>query len=135
VRLVTDDTFGVITVKAEAGGEPFLGQVAVAEVILRRAKLRYMSDGTIFGTVTRPYQFSCWNQDEQDRELLYRCLLSDDAQADTASCISAWNQALTSGVDVVPDAVLYCNLDVASPSWAIPTKTVGQIGKHTFFKA
>jgi spore germination cell wall hydrolase CwlJ-like protein len=134
MRLVTDDIWGIIAVWQEAEGEIFLGKVAVAEVILRRAKLKYNSDGTIAGTVSRRYQFSSFNDDSHDNLRLIRSLQIDDDDPIVKECISAWSQAKT-GPEVVPGAVLYANLDISSPAWALATKTVGKIDHHTFFLA
>lgn len=43
---------------AESRGEPYDGQVAVAWVVLNRISTGIHSDGTIRGTVTKPFQFA-----------------------------------------------------------------------------
>lgn len=44
--LVPDDTWAILTIIGEAAGEPYVGQLAVAEVIRNRMRQRYASDGT-----------------------------------------------------------------------------------------
>lgn len=132
MRLIPDDVFGKITAWAEARGEPFPGKVAVCEVIQRRARLRYSSDGTIFGTVTRPHQFSCWSPADPNFLPMFQI---DSADPVVNEISVAWEQAKT-GPPVVPEAVLYANLDLIAspPSWADPTKLVAKIGQHSFFR-
>lgn len=132
MRLIADEVFGQITAWAEARGEPYEGKIAVCEVIQRRAKLRYSSDGTIFGTVSRPHQFSCWNPSDPNFLPMFQIDSADPVVNDIAV---AWFRA-KAGPEVVPGAVLYANLDLVShvPSWADPAKLVAKIGQHSFFR-
>ena len=59
-RLIPEDKLAILTIAQEALAEPFEGKLAVAEVIRNRMKQRYMSDGTVEGTVLRAWQFSGW---------------------------------------------------------------------------
>jgi hypothetical protein len=133
VRLIADETFGKITAWAEARGEPFDGQVAVCEVIQRRARMRYFSDGTIFGTVTRPSQFSCWSAKDPN----YLKMFVIDSSDPVVNQISvAWDRA-KAGPEMIPGALLYANLSIlpTAPTWADPAKLVAAIGHHSFFSA
>ena len=48
------------TIYGEARGQPYVGQKAVAHVIINRLK-RYPRDNTIGKVCLRHLQFSCWN--------------------------------------------------------------------------
>lgn len=131
MKLVSEDTFGITTTWAEARGESQRGQIAVAEVIQRRAALKYFSDGTVAGTVLRPSQFSCWRTSDPNFPALLRL---DDGDPAVASCMAAWAAAKL-GPPVVPDALLYANLSIlpTPPAWVAKTRLVAKIGSHSFF--
>jgi spore germination cell wall hydrolase CwlJ-like protein len=105
----------------------------VGEVIRRRTALKYASDGTIAGTVARRYQFSATVDDKVNNDLFIRGLKIDDDDPVVQDCIKAWHQS--QNTNVTNGAVLYCNLDSASPSWATPAKCVAKVGNHSFFIA
>jgi N-acetylmuramoyl-L-alanine amidase len=131
-RLVAGDTWGVLTVVAEAGGEPYAGQVAVAEVIQRRARLRYASDGTIAGTVLFPHQFSCWNTEDENR---IRVAMLDDQEPVVVACLEAWAEA-QSGSDRSQGALCYLNPHTVRvpPPWVARCELVAEIGHHRFYR-
>jgi N-acetylmuramoyl-L-alanine amidase len=130
VRLISEDTFGIITVWAESRGEPFRGQQAVAEVIQRRALKKFFSDGTIAGTVLRPYQFSCWSSKDPNFVGMLRL---DDKDALVTSCTEAWDAAME-GPAIVPGANSYFNPTIVTPTWSISATLIADIGKHRFVK-
>ena len=131
MRLIDDDTLAVLTIWTEAQGEPHEGKVAVGEVIRERMRRKYSSDGTVVGTVARRYQFSAWNDDSQDNALLIRALKLDWGDPGVSVCRQAWEKSELTNLAL--GAVLYCNLDVAQPSWAKPEKLLTKIGHHSFF--
>lgn len=132
MRLVSDEALAVVTIMQEAAGEPYEGKLAVAEVIRRRAERRFQSDGTVAGTVLRAYQFSGWNT--KPDHLRIRTVQLHDTDRGVEDATKAWRQSAL--VSVVPDAVLYCNLDIlpSPPSWATEAKFVKQIGHHSFYR-
>jgi len=129
VRLVSDDTWAILTVWQEARGEMQAGRVAVAEVIRNRTQRRYQSDGTVAGTVLHPLAFSGWNVHDPNR---IPSALLDEGDPVVRQCIEAWTTART-GSDTVHGAVLYCNPALAQPAWAAQAKRVAVIGNHEFF--
>jgi len=133
MNVVNPDALAIITVWQEAQGEPYTGKVAVAEVIRNRMLRNYSSDGTVAGTVARPWQFSGWNGDDESRKYLIRALKINDNDPVVQECIRAWNQSRDS--NFVKGAVLYCNLDAVDrrPNWADPSKLIIKIGHHSFF--
>ena len=133
MRLISNETWGVLTVVQEASNQPYEGQVGVAEVIQRRAGTKFMSDGTIVGTVLRPYQFSGWNTQDPNRVRVARMLDDDPVYL---QCLAAWRDAL-GGVSVVPGAVFYYNASIVPtpPTWASTDKLVRIIGAHSFYAA
>lgn len=130
------------TVIMEAGGEPWEGQLAVAWVVVRRAKSRAQS---ISDVVLAPWQFSAWNTDSPTRARLDNT--NDEGWA------SAYRAACAAYFDLAPDptggATFYLNVDTVLrvagrlPKWARDPdnpkiaderRVTARIGAHTFMK-
>ena len=130
MRLIADYLLGIVCVMQEAEGEPYEGKVAVAEVILRRTKEKYMSDGTVAGTVMRRLQFSGMNSDSPNR---IRTFKADTSDPSVNECVRAWVEA-DKGSNLVPYCLHYYNANIVSPPWAKGAEVVAVIGNHTFLK-
>ncbi len=128
MRIIPDDSLGIVTVFQEAEGEPYLGKVAVAEVILRRTRKKYMSDGTVAGTVLKRLQFSGWNSDSANR---VRSTKIDTDDHNAQDCVRAWSEALA-GSNLAPDCLHYYNPSLCDPVWARGARVVAEIGNHRF---
>lgn len=128
MRLIPDTVMGVVCLYQEAEGEPYEGKVAVAEVILRRTRLKYMSDGTITGTVLRNRQFSGMNNDAANRVRSFRIDTEDPV---VQECLKAWAEA-ESGSNRTCGAMHYFNPLLVHPGWARGAKIVAEVGNHRF---
>jgi len=128
MRLIPDYILGIITVFQEAEGEPYEGKRAVAEVIQRRTKRKFMSDGTVAGTVLKKYQFSGFNSDSGNRIRSFKIDSSDKIVDD---CVRAWVDA-ERGPEIVPECMHYFNPSLCDPGWAQGAKVVEEIGNHRF---
>lgn len=128
MRLVNDYLIGVVTVFQEAEAEPYEGKVAVAEVILRRTKRKFMSDGTVIGTCLRKYQFSGHNTDSRNR---IRSFQIDTKDPNVNDCVRAWAEA-DRGSNLVPDCMHYFNPSLCAPAWAKGATVLAEIGRHRF---
>ena len=126
--LIDDCLLGIVTVYQEAEGEPYLGKVAVAEVIQRRTRQKFMSDGTVAGTVLKKYQFSGFNTDSANR---IRSFQIDTSDAVVNDCVRAWYEA-DRGSNYAPGALHYYNPSIYNPWWAQGAKVVAEIGNHRF---
>lgn len=124
MRLISDFALGVITVWAEARGEPFAGKIAVGEVIRNRAKKYGKSVAEI---VLAPEQFSAFNTHDHNR---LPAFLADDTDEVVHDCANAWLASETS--DLTEGATEYYNPDIASPSWATTFRFPIRIGHHIF---
>ena len=139
----------------EANLEPDDGLAAVVRVILNRTALRYQSDGTIQGTIFHPLAFS-WAQFEMENGRYTKVAFnSQDIAARAAMLLQkarAYNKAWARCQDIservvagtysgplydllTPQTVLYDNLSLARPAWAIPANHICTIGHHDFYKA
>lgn len=130
MRVIPDDVHGALAVYAEARGESFTGQLAVANVIRERMRLKYASDGTVVGTVWRPMQFSWTNSGDPQRG---QVLAVDDTNPGWKVAKRAWKQSKDHTV-LPPHTVLY-HSDAVKPYWAKAktVKFVRAIGHHLFY--
>lgn len=128
MRLIPDSVLGIVCLFQEAEGECYEGKVAVAEVILRRTRRKYMSDGTITGTVLRRLQFSGMNHDAPNRVRSFKIDTDDDT---VKECLKAWAQA-EAGSNLSGGAMHYYNPSLCDPSWAKGAEVVVEVGNHRF---
>jgi spore germination cell wall hydrolase CwlJ-like protein len=140
---------------SEARGEATDGKAAVGRVVLNRTKLHYASDETIEGTILAPNQFSGFWFDFVGGKYVRVCRTLADAQAragvllatakaqgavwtacdDVAAQLLAGTYASPAYAVLDDRTVLYANLAISNPVWAIPAKLVTKIGAHSFFHA
>ena len=104
-------------VHAEARGEPYTGQVAVAAVILNRVKSPSFPN-TIAGVIYQPYAFTA----------------VDDGQINLTPNQTAYKAAqdALNGWDPTYGCLYYYNPATATSSWIWSRQTVVTIGKHVF---
>lgn len=104
-------------VYAEARGEPYTGQVAVAAVVLNRVKSASFPN-TIAGVIYQPYAFTAVNDGQIN--------LSPNSTAYKAA------QDALNGWDPTYGCLYYYNPSTATSSWIWSRQTVVTIGKHVF---
>lgn len=135
--IIQPDALAIVTIWQEARGEPYLGKVAVGEVIRNRMHVHHFSDGTVAGTVCTAHQFSGWNPNDPNR---IKSLRLDDLDPTVIECVRAWHESAKS--NVTHGAVFYMNVDLVRNNnggilpkwWLIDTMADGEvvIGDHTF---
>ncbi len=104
-------------VHAEARGEQYVGQVAVAAVILNRVASPDFPN-TIAGVIYQPWAFTAVH----------------DGQINLEPNTSAYNAArdAMNGWDPTYGCLYYYNPEVATSKWIFSRQTVVTIGKHVF---
>lgn len=102
---------------AEARGEPYEGQVAVAAVVLNRVKSSKFPN-TIAGVIYQPYAFTSVS----------------DGQINLTPNQSAYNAArdAMNGWDPTYGCLYYYNASTATSKWIYSRTTVVTIGRHVF---
>lgn len=130
-RLVSDDTWAVLTIWQEARGEPMEGKIAVGEVIRNRTARKYSSTGTVPSTVLWPFQFSGWDVHDPNR---VASALVDDTDDIVKACQQAWQTAKDQS-DIAKGALLYYAPQTVSqpPYWVMHATMVAEIGRHRFY--
>lgn len=132
MRVIPDEVFAALTIRAEAEGEPHAGKVAIGEVIRERMRQRFFSDGTVMGTCFLRLQFSIWNDDKQDNLRAVAMLKTEYEDPAFRECVKAWIES--ENTKIVPSAVQYYNPHVVMPSWLDDFTLVAKIGNHDFLK-
>ena len=115
-----------VAIYHEARGEPFPGQLAVAEVIMNRARSgRYPT--TLCGVVKQPWQFSFV------RGGRFPAVNTSSASWGYAQAIA--RIAANRLADALPEDVLWYHADYVAPSWGRRLSRVEKIGAHIFYRA
>jgi N-acetylmuramoyl-L-alanine amidase len=129
VRLLSEQSIVLMTLWAEVRGEPLEGMLAVAEVIRRRTRDHYNSDGTLTDTCTRDRQFSCWNNTDRQRPRMFR--LSDQDSV-VIKLREVWENS--EWTDYSNGAVLYHAIGMENyPDWVTRCREVARLGGHVFY--
>ncbi|MCH5163743.1 MAG: spore cortex-lytic enzyme [Clostridiales bacterium] len=104
-------------VYAEARGEPYVGQVAVAAVVLNRVKSSSFPN-TISGVIYQPGAFTCVS----------------DGQINLTPNQSAYNAArdALNGYDPTGGCLYYYNPATATSKWIWSLKVTLTVGRHSF---
>jgi len=136
---LTDSEVLFLTLFGEARGEPVEGQIAVANVVLNRTRIRNMS---IRDICLQPKQFSCWNESDPNRKLLEEMakvfLFSNEPTIEhpqlwwiVEGIVSKKVIDNTKGRDHYLTKTLF--VSTARPSWAkVPKSDPIVIGHHVF---
>jgi spore germination cell wall hydrolase CwlJ-like protein len=125
----------VLTLAQEAGGEPRSGKIAVAYVLMVNRPKAFGK--SVFDTIFKPSQFSCWNTDSPTRMNLDQ--VDDGLWAECLRCVLAAKYELEP--DPTKGAAFYMNKDVVMASagklpswWDIDCDPASEItiGRHAF---
>ncbi|MGI6632847.1 MAG: cell wall hydrolase [Bacillota bacterium] len=104
-------------VHGEAAGEPYVGKVAVAAVVLNRVHSHLFPD-TIAGVIYEPWQFSCvggW---------LFNSTPSADSYKAAVDALNGW--------DPTYGALYYFNYHIVTNAWLWAKPHTITIGNHYF---
>ena len=129
MKLFNEISIVIATGWAEARGEPLEGLLAVFEVIRKRTRDHYNSDGTLIGTCCKDRQFSCWNNNDPQR---LQMLKLDSNDPLVIRCTTAWVQS--EWTNHSNGAVLYHAKSMRTyPYWVGKCRVVARIGEHIFY--
>ena len=104
-------------IHAEARGEPYVGQVAVAAVILNRVKSPEFPN-TISGVIYQPWAFTAVHDGQINLEP------NDTAYKAAKDALNGWDPSY--------GCLYYYNPETATSKWIWSRQTVVTIGKHVF---
>lgn len=131
------------TIYGEARGEGIAGMQAVACVIVNRAKIAkffYFSkghahplfgDGSEASACSVPWQFSCWNENDPNCQVINSV---DASNSIFSMCISIARNAIAGNLtDNTGGATHYYDRRSPMPQWARGLLPCANIGHHIFF--
>lgn len=133
-KMPIDDFIAALTIWREASAEPYLGKVAVGEVIWQRGKERKLRPLLV---CVQPWQFSCHNENDPNSRR-WPSLVVDGGvikyPQSFLDSVKAWEEA-KSGSSITKGANHYhANYMTTLPKWAVNRKPVATIGRHIFYK-
>jgi spore germination cell wall hydrolase CwlJ-like protein len=117
----------------ESRGESFRGKIGVGSVIRNRAKNPNWWGAGWKSVILKPYQFSCFNVTDPNREKMKKPLEHDSREVWEESCIVAVSVYYDLVEDPTKGANHYHDISVA-PNWAVSKDPTIQIGRIKFYK-
>ena len=123
------------TIWGEARGEPVRGREAVAACVMNRVTLALARGGHWWGgdviSVCRaPYQFSCWNPDDPNREKLFAVDADDPVYR---SCVRIARRAIRGALTDPTGGATHYHAEGVKPWWAAGRSPCARIGGHLFY--
>lgn len=118
------------TIYGEARGASFEGKIAVAHVVLNRARKGGWWGDTIASVCLRSSQFSCWNLNDPNRKKIESIQMGDKVFQECE--FAALGAILGHYPDPTSNSCHYHTSSV-HPKWATGHTSVGHIGNHIFY--
>nr|DAS10149.1 MAG TPA: Cell Wall Hydrolase [Caudoviricetes sp.] len=123
------------TIYGEARGECLSGQEAVASVVLNRvnfAKSRggYWWGNTVSDVCRKPWQFSCWNANDPNAQLIQKV---DGKDRIFASCKRTAARAVGGVLKDKTFGATHYHVIGLRPKWAFGKIPCAEIGHHLFY--
>lgn len=122
------------TVYGEAANQGYAGMLAVACVIFNRARNPAWWGHDVYSVCHKPWQFSCWNKNDPNRERILRATLEDDTLRLCAEAVLEAYDVAGGERCPVRGATHYYADYIDPPRWAIGKRPAVVIGRHLFFK-
>ena len=140
---LSDDELMALTIWAESRGEPLAGKVAVGTVILNRVSHRSWDGRTIREVCLKPRQFSCFNDNDPQRDKIIEIVNDFQAALDKDIALKDCHiiaQGLIKGVirkdeDLVKAKCCQYLTTAAKEhcNWWKKMRFVKRIGEHWFY--
>ena len=130
MEISQDTEYMARTLWGEARGEGKEGQIAVGHVIKNRAEKKTWYGKTIMDVCLKKWQFSCWNENDPNRNKILALSLDDleDQIEVAAGVISDQYIDTTEG-----STHYYAKSMPKPPKWAVGKEPVVVMGNHYFF--
>lgn len=125
------------TIWGEARGEGSAGMQAVACVVMNRVRIaqdrggKYWWGASVIDVCQKPYQFSVWNKDDPNRDLILHVDVSD---IHFATALRMARRAYHGVLDDITHKATHYHAAGIHPVWAKNEKPVTVIGGHIFYK-
>jgi len=135
VRADKDHEILARTIYGEARGELVRGKEAVAAVIMNRVRRAIERGGYWWGTTLqevclRPWQFSCWNENDPNRAKI-EAVGRDNRNFQ--SCLRIARRALAGTLKDPTGGATHYHVKSTTPPWARDHTPTADIGNHRFY--
>ncbi len=123
------------TIYGEARGELVRGKEAVAAVVMNRVRRarrhgRYWWGSSVREVCTKPWQFSCWNENDSNRE---KIVIVVPGNRNFDSCIRIARRAISGTLKDPTGGATHYHVKGLRPPWARGRSPVAEIGRHQFY--
>ncbi|MGC2855987.1 cell wall hydrolase [Novispirillum sp. DQ9] len=124
------------TLYGEARGESLAGKEAVACVILNRVARAQARGGShwwgrdVAGVCLKPWQFSCWNATDPNRDKLLSVTESDRA---FRACLDVADRALAGTLADSTRGATHYHTRTVTPAWSRGRTPCAEVGAHVFY--
>ena len=118
------------TIYGEARGESLSGRVAIANVILNRIKRKSWFGKTVKEVCLKPWQFSCWNSNDPNRNKIKEVTAFDKTFKE---CLTVAELAVLGLLSDNTRGACHYHNNTVSPDWARNEPTCAIIGSHLFY--
>lgn len=127
------------TMYGEARGEGAAGMAAVGHVVFNRVDARSWWGRDVVGVCHKPWQFSCWNENDPNRARVLAVGGADPTFRRACDIAAALTEAQAAGQRSRDDPTdgathYYAPRIVARPRWAAGLHPCARIGGHDFFR-
>lgn len=119
------------TMWGEARGEGSKGMQAVANVVMNRVEKGGWWGATVKDVVLKKSQFSCWNENDQNRAKLLS-VTTADTNFWTAKKLAAL--AYNGQLDDITGGATHYHAKSVLPAWASKLTWTATIGNHIFYE-
>lgn len=123
------------TIFGEARGESLSGKEAVASVVLNRVAFSHRKNGywwgnTISEVCRKPWQFSCWNENDPNRKILS---VIDNNNPVYAVCKRIAMRAVAGLIPDKTNGATHYHTKNLRPRWSVNKIPCAEIGNHVFY--
>ncbi len=119
------------TLWGEARGEGTEGMQAVACVVMNRVRRGGWWGDSVIAVCQKPFQFSCWNQDDPNLPQMRAVTAERDPSFATALRVA--RRAIYGAIDDITGGADHYHAAGIMPYWARGEKPVAVIGNHIFY--
>ena len=137
-KKLTDAQLMAVCIYGEARSEPLAGKIAVAHVIMNRAKRGGWWGSTIQSVILKTKQFSCFNEGDPNRLRLMTIAATWDKTFQKnrilRECFYVAEGVIEGDLRDPTDGADHYNTLDSDPSWDDNMRPTCIIGRHEFFK-
>ena len=135
--MTTDKSIDILsrTIYGEARGESLKGMEAIASVVLNRVifsqkKGKYWWGNDVVEVCKKPWQFSCWNENDPNSGLVKRV---DEKDEIFCICKRIASRAINGMLEDATNGATHYHTKKITPAWSIGKIPCASIGSHVFY--